>query len=188
MHSRRAKGIAHRRRGRYRFSFFETIAMNEQTEDAKPDVAEEENLSPEDVPATAAEEASPDESSAEEAPAEETPPEVDFDYVDLMLDGDLKAQVNYSLVKAIAAALDEKVRLLEREALVTSWEDLYSGGEGKWNERMEWMEKGLSILHPVGRRRTGPLRKKSNKEVQLEWELRKERGGVGGVGSKGKKV
>ncbi|MBO94852.1 MAG: hypothetical protein CMI32_08155 [Opitutales bacterium] len=37
---------------------------------------------------------------------------VEFDYVDLMLDGDVKSQVNYSLVKAIAAALDEKVRLL----------------------------------------------------------------------------
>ena len=43
----------------------------------------------------------------------EAPPEIDFDYVDLMLDGDLKSQVNYSFVKAIAAALDEKVRLLE---------------------------------------------------------------------------
>jgi hypothetical protein len=43
----------------------------------------------------------------------EAPPEIDFDYVDLMLDGDLKSQVNYSFVKAIAAALDEKVSLLE---------------------------------------------------------------------------
>ena len=43
----------------------------------------------------------------------ETPDAIDFDYVDLMLDGDLKSQVNYSFVKAIAAALDEKVRLLE---------------------------------------------------------------------------
>ena len=39
--------------------------------------------------------------------------ELDFDYVDLMLDGDLKAQVNYSFVKAVAAAFDEKIRLLE---------------------------------------------------------------------------
>ena len=102
------------------FPFFETIAMNEQPEDAEPAVAEEENLSPEDVPATAAEETPPDEASAEE-----TPPEVDFDYVDLMLDGDLKAQVNYSLVKAVAAALDEKVRLLEEA------EDKVEGEEGE---------------------------------------------------------
>ena len=46
----------------------------------------------------------------------ETPPEIDFDYVDLMLDGDLKSQVNYSLVKAIAAALDEKTSLLDEAA------------------------------------------------------------------------
>ncbi len=39
-------------------------------------------------------------------------PEIDFDYVDLMLDGDLKSQVNYSFVKAVAAALDEKMSLL----------------------------------------------------------------------------
>lgn len=39
--------------------------------------------------------------------------ELDFDYVDLMLDGDLKSQVNYSFVKAVAKAFDEKVRLLE---------------------------------------------------------------------------
>lgn len=38
---------------------------------------------------------------------------LDFDYVDLMLDGDLKSQVNYSFVKAVAKAFDEKVRLLE---------------------------------------------------------------------------
>ena len=30
--------------------------------------------------------------------------ELEFDYVDLMLDGDLKAQVNYSFVKAVAKA------------------------------------------------------------------------------------
>jgi hypothetical protein len=51
----------------------------------------------------------------------EAPPEIDFDYVDLMLDGDLKSQVEYSIVKAIAAALDEKVNLLEE-------------AEGKMNE------------------------------------------------------
>lgn len=49
--------------------------------------------------------------------------EVDFDYVDLMLDGDLKSQVNYAFVKAIAVALDEKVRLLEdAEAKITAGE------------------------------------------------------------------
>lgn len=46
----------------------------------------------------------------------EAQPETDFDYVDLMLDGDLKSQVNYSLVKAIAAALDEKASLLDEVA------------------------------------------------------------------------
>ena len=48
----------------------------------------------------------------ERAPTAEAQPELDFDYVDLMLDGDFKSQVNYSFVKAIAAALDEKVQLL----------------------------------------------------------------------------
>ena len=50
----------------------------------------------------------PTESSPEEA---QSAP--DFDYVDLMLDGDLKSQVNYSIVKAVAAVLDEKVCILE---------------------------------------------------------------------------
>ena len=72
------------------FSFFKTIAMNEPTEDAEPAVAEEENLSPDDVPAT----------DGEEAPTEETPPEVDFDYVDLMLD----ANEVYDVPTAIRAA------------------------------------------------------------------------------------
>ena len=53
----------------------------------------------------------------------EEQPEIDFDYVDLMLDGDLKSQVNYAFVKAIAVAFDEKVRLLEdAEAKVTAGE------------------------------------------------------------------
>ncbi len=63
------------------------------------------------------EEANPDQEREAAEPAEpvdsEECPKVDFDYVDLMLDGDLISQVNYSFVKAIAAALDEKVRLLE---------------------------------------------------------------------------
>ncbi len=71
--------------------------MNEPIEDTEPISADKESPAPD----------------AGEAPTEETQPVVDFDYVDMMLDGDLKAQVNYSIVKAIAAALDEKVRLLE---------------------------------------------------------------------------
>ena len=55
----------------------------------------------------------PEPATTPEPENSETQPELDFDYVDLMLDGDLKSQVNYSIVKAIAAALDEKVRLLE---------------------------------------------------------------------------
>ena len=45
-----------------------------------------------------------------------------------MLDGDLKAQVNYSIVKAIAAALDEKVCLLEEA------ESKVEGEEGEEGE------------------------------------------------------
>jgi len=37
-----------------------------------------------------------------------------FDAVDLMLDGNLKDQINYSMVKALAEALDEKARILVR--------------------------------------------------------------------------
>ena len=51
--------------------------------------------------------------------------ELDFDYVDLMLDGDLKSQVNYSFVKAVAKAFDEKVRLLEDA------EEKVNGDEGE---------------------------------------------------------
>ena len=42
--------------------------------------------------------------SAEEGIEEELP----FDAVDLMLDGNLQAQINYSMVKALAKAFDEK--------------------------------------------------------------------------------
>ena len=45
-----------------------------------------------------------------ENPKEET--ELSFDAVDLMLEGDLKSQINYSMVKGIAQALDEKAQIL----------------------------------------------------------------------------
>ena len=71
--------------------------------------------------------------TSQQTDSESTPPptdasvaaaeEVGFDYVDLMLDGDLKSQVNYAFVKAIAVALDEKVRLLvDAEAKITAGE------------------------------------------------------------------
>jgi len=43
-------------------------------------------------------------------PEDET--ELSFDAVDLMLEGDLKSQINYSMVKGIAEALDEKAQIL----------------------------------------------------------------------------
>ena len=49
------------------------------------------------------------EEKIEDVPAED---EITFDAVDLMLDGNLQGQINYSFVKAIAAALDEKAQLL----------------------------------------------------------------------------
>lgn len=45
-----------------------------------------------------------------EKPKEEE--EFSFDAVDLMLEGDLKSQINYSMVKGIAKALDEKSQIL----------------------------------------------------------------------------
>ena len=45
-----------------------------------------------------------------EKPQEEE--EFSFDAVDLMLEGDLKSQINYSMVKGIAQALDEKSQIL----------------------------------------------------------------------------
>ena len=45
-----------------------------------------------------------------EKPQEEE--EFSFDAVDLMLEGDLKSQINYSMVKGIAKALDEKSQIL----------------------------------------------------------------------------
>ena len=41
-----------------------------------------------------------------------TSDEISFDAVDLMLEGNLKAQINYSMVKGIAAALNEKAQIL----------------------------------------------------------------------------
>lgn len=38
--------------------------------------------------------------------------ELSFDAVDLMLEGNLQAQINYSIVKGIAQALDEKAQIL----------------------------------------------------------------------------
>ena len=43
---------------------------------------------------------------------DEEPQVPSFDAVDLMLEGNLKEQINYSLVKALAEALDEKAQIL----------------------------------------------------------------------------
>ena len=43
---------------------------------------------------------------------DEEPQAPSFDAVDLMLEGNLKEQINYSLVKALAEALDEKAQIL----------------------------------------------------------------------------
>ena len=50
-----------------------------------------------------------EEASADEATKEE---ELPFDAVDLLLEGNLQAQINYSMVKALAKALDEKASIL----------------------------------------------------------------------------
>ena len=47
-----------------------------------------------------------------ESANEETEDELPFDAVDLMLDGNLQAQINYSMVKALAKAFDEKASIL----------------------------------------------------------------------------
>ena len=44
--------------------------------------------------------------------SETSPEELGFDAVDLMLDGNLKGQIGYSMIKGIASALDEKMRIL----------------------------------------------------------------------------
>ena len=46
------------------------------------------------------------------AEKQSTDVEVSFDAVDLMLEGNLQAQINYSMVKGIASALDEKAQIL----------------------------------------------------------------------------
>ena len=43
---------------------------------------------------------------------EQTEEELPFDAVDLMLDGNLQAQINYSMVKALAKAFDDKASIL----------------------------------------------------------------------------
>jgi hypothetical protein len=50
------------------------------------------------------EEEKPDQKNEEE--------ELPFDAVDLMLEGNLQAQINYSMVKALAKAFDEKASIL----------------------------------------------------------------------------
>ena len=55
------------------------------------------------------------ETESEDPQEEEKEPDTpSFDAVDLMLDGNLKDQINYSMVKALAEALDEKARILIR--------------------------------------------------------------------------
>jgi hypothetical protein len=54
-------------------------------------------------------EATEEEKKAEEPNEEE---ELPFDAVDLMLEGNLQAQINYSMVKAVAKAFDEKASIL----------------------------------------------------------------------------
>ena len=44
--------------------------------------------------------------------SEEEPQAPSFDAVDLMLEGNLKEQISYSMVKALAQALDEKAQIL----------------------------------------------------------------------------
>ena len=80
--------------------------MNEPHAETEPSsIREDDDLNPEEIIADSEEDSEPEETQGSQA--------LDFDYVDLMLDGDLKAQVNYSFVKAVAKAFDEKVRLLE---------------------------------------------------------------------------
>ena len=53
-----------------------------------------------------------DEPETTEEETKEEPTEPSFDAVDLMLEGNLKEQINYSIVKALAEALDEKAQIL----------------------------------------------------------------------------
>ena len=52
------------------------------------------------------------ETNEAESAEEQTEEELPFDAVDLMLDGNLQAQINYSMVKALAKAFDEKASIL----------------------------------------------------------------------------
>ena len=80
--------------------------MNEPHAETEPSsIREDDDLNPEEIIADSEEDSEPEETQGSQA--------LDFDYVDLMLDGDLKAQVNYSFEKAVAKAFDEKVRLME---------------------------------------------------------------------------
>ena len=80
--------------------------MNEpHAETDSSSIREDADLIPEETIAENGKESEPEDAQGSQ--------EIDFDYVELMLDGDLKAQVNYSFVKAVAAAFDEKIRLLE---------------------------------------------------------------------------
>ena len=55
----------------------------------------------------------PDSTQEEENPEQkEEDEELPYDAVDLMLEGNLQAQINYSMVKALAKALDEKASIL----------------------------------------------------------------------------
>ena len=53
-----------------------------------------------------------DEPETTEEETKEEPAEPSFDALDLMLEGNLKEQINYSMVKALAEALDEKAQIL----------------------------------------------------------------------------
>ncbi len=53
-----------------------------------------------------------DEPETTEEETKNEPEEHSFDAVDLMLEGNLKEQINYSMVKALAEALDEKAQIL----------------------------------------------------------------------------
>ena len=65
--------------------------------------------------------------------------ELGFDAVDMMLDGNLKGQVIYSMIKAMASALDEKVGILM---------DAERGFESKENET--FAEVALPEIEAMG--------------------------------------
>ena len=52
-----------------------------------------------------------EEETTDDQPKDETEAP-SFDAVDLMLEGNLKEQISYSMVKALAKALDEKAQIL----------------------------------------------------------------------------